>query len=378
MTDNTSVLIAGGGVAGLALRRALLGRGLPAEVAERDPQRSSGGLAIHLTGNAVAALGVLGLEDHIERMGRPVRRREYRDRTGRLLCELDEQEFWPVGSRPRLVRRADLVAALASEPVGPSSRTPDEVRLVQLVPNGVEVSFADGRVEEHGFLVGADGVHSTVRSQVLGDAAPRAALLSAAGWRTMTVNPGLDCFTAWNGPEGVVLLIPLSDTEAYFYASAVDGGPVGTDPGWLQRAFRGFPDPVREALDHIAADPAQLYHSPIEEIRIPVWSRGRAALIGDAAHAMAPVWAAGVGLALEDAIVLADVLADGDWDTAGARLEQRRRPRVDHVAKMTDRTSRGANTPAWLRRLIIPRAYRSTYTALRKPIEVTRGLEMSR
>jgi len=108
----------------------------------------------------------------------------------------------------------------------------------------------------------------------------------------------------------------------------------------------------------------------VEEVRLPSWHSGRSVVIGDAAHASAPVWAQGAALALEDALVLADILADGGWDTAGARYEARRRPRVEHVQKMTDRTSRSTRLPGWLRGLALPAAYRSTYGPLRRPVEL--------
>jgi 2-polyprenyl-6-methoxyphenol hydroxylase-like FAD-dependent oxidoreductase len=151
---------------------------------------------------------------------------------------------------------------------------------------------------------------------------------------------------------------------------SVQGGPVENDPSWLGRTFGDFAGPIPEVVDALMADPSRLYHSPVTEVRIPEWSKGRCVLIGDAAHATAPVWGAGAGLAMEDALVLADVLAEGDWDTAGARFEARRRARVGHIAKMTDLTSRGAGTPVWIRGLLLPRTYRATYLPMRRPLDL--------
>ena len=120
-------------------------------------------------------------------------------------------------------------------------------------------------------------------------------------------------------------------------------------------------------------DPGQLYYSPVEEVHCARWSRGRLALIGDAAHATGPVWAQGAALALEDAIVLADLLAErSDWSRVGAEFERLRRPRVAHVQAATDRMSRIAALPARLRDLVAPvlgpRAYRDAYRPLRTPV----------
>ena len=96
-------------------------------------------------------------------------------------------------------------------------------------------------------------------------------------------------------------------------------------------------------------------------------------LVGDAAHATAPVWAQGAALGLEDALVLAALLAErSEWSTVGAAYEALRRPRVAHVQAMTDRLSRTARQPGWARNLLLPvigpRSYRATYEPLRIPV----------
>ena len=100
------------------------------------------------------------------------------------------------------------------------------------------------------------------------------------------------------------------------------------------------------------------------------WRRGRVVMIGDAAHATGPVWAQGAAMALEDAIVLADLLARrDDWSTVGAEWEGRRRSRVSHVQAATDRMSRLAGLPKWFSHAVAPlagpRAYRAAYAPLR-------------
>ncbi|MFF5083709.1 FAD-dependent monooxygenase [Actinoplanes sp. NPDC000266] len=355
MTDD-AVLVAGGGIAGLALGHALRQREVPFELVERDPRAGDGGLAINLPGNAVAALHALGLRAGLEKIGRPTRRREYRSSTGRVLFAVDEDEFWGPDARPRCVRRSDLHALLGED----ISRTVEKVGPVELEASGARVG---GR--RYGFVVGADGVHSSVREQVFGTAGMRSAMLSRASWRFMAPNPGVGCFTVWSGAEGAFLLIPVDDTEVYVFASATGGGPVDPDPSWLRETFGAYPEKVRAVLD----SPGRLYHSPIEEVRIPTWHRDRCVLIGDAAHATAPVWAQGGALAMEDAIELADLLADGAWDSVGARYEERRRDRVTHVQAATDRFSKVAGLPIRLRNAMLPLmgpiSYKAAYGPLR-------------
>jgi len=237
--------------------------------------------------------------------------------------------------------------------------------------DGLDVTFDGGERRAYDFVVGADGVRSAVRASLFGASATRTSVLSAASWRFMAPNPGVSCWTVWSGAAGAFLLIPVDDTEVYGYASATRGGPVDADASWLRATFGDYPSPVRAVLDSVAKSPESLFHSPIEEIRLGSWTSGRRVLIGDAAHATAPVWAQGAALAAEDALVLAALLAEGDWDTVGARYEQRRRERVTHVQAATDRFSRAAGLPIWLRDRLLPRigprTYRETYGMLREP-----------
>ncbi|MEU4619725.1 FAD-dependent monooxygenase [Actinoplanes sp. NPDC023801] len=401
------VLVVGGGIAGLALARALGRRDIPATVAERGID-DGGGLAINLPGNAVAAFAALGLADGLAKLGRPTGRREYRSSRDRLLFSVDEDAFWGPEARPRCVRRSDLLALLA-DGLDATVRRPLPVTAVRPVTGGAEVEFGDDTGQRYGFVAGADGVRSVVRATALGsdiadrptrgDGFPsaggaarfpsaggaarfpsadrtarggagngtRLALLSAASWRFMAPNPGVDCWTLWTGPGGAFLLIPVDDHQVYGYASATTGGPVSADESWLRTNFRDYPAPVRAVLDSMT-DP---YHSPIEEVRTSTWSHGRCVIIGDAAHATAPVWAQGAALAVEDALVLAELLATTDWNDAGAHYERLRRDRVAHVQAATDRFSRAAALPSWLRHLILPaigaRTYRDTYDPLRHP-----------
>ena len=336
------VLIVGGGIAGFALARALHTRGIPYLVLDRLTGPPDAGLGLNLPGNAIVALGALGLGAEVARLGIPVRRREYRNARGRLLFAVDEEAFWAGLAPSRCVRRGDLLDVLRSGLPAGSVRWNAEVTAV--LDGAVELS--DGTTETGG----------------------RTSLLSAASWRFMAPNPGVDCWTVWSGAHGTVLLLPVDEGTVYGYASATRGGPVEADPSWL-RTFAGFPSPVPETL----AQPSGLYHSPVEEVRVGRWSDGRAVLIGDAAHATAPVWAQGAALAVEDALVLADLLASRpDWDDLGPEYERRRRPRVTHVQTMTDRLSRAAALPGWLRDTLVPvvgpRTYRETYGPLRTPV----------
>jgi 2-polyprenyl-6-methoxyphenol hydroxylase-like FAD-dependent oxidoreductase len=367
------VLVVGGGIAGFGLLRALSLRGVSCTLVERLPAPPGSGLGLNLPGNAVRALAALGLADEVVDRGRRIRRREYRNKAGRLLFAVDEEAFWGEVGPSVCLRRGDLLDVLrASTPeVTPRWHTP--LVLAELVDEGVQVQLESGSTETYDFVVGADGVHSAVRRVLLATDDSRRSLMTEASWRFTAPNPGVDCWTVWSGGQGTLLLIPVDEEHVYGYASTTRGGAAGDDPQWLGSTFAGFPEPVATTVAAALDDPGQLYYSPVEEVRCEHWSRGRLALIGDAAHATGPVWAQGAALALEDALVLADLLAERrDWSSVGAEFERLRRPRVAHVQAATDRMSRLAGLPGRLRDVVAPvlgpRAYRAAYGPLRTPV----------
>jgi len=252
------VLIVGAGIAGVALARVLHRHGIPAVVFDRMTGPPDAPLGVNLPGNGIQALGAAGVADGLSGLGVPVRRREYRSAKGRLLFAVDEDAFWGSAARSRCVRRGDLLDLLAAGLPAGTIRWDAPVTAIRQTTAGVELELADGTIEAGGFAVGADGVHSVVRTAVLGHDGLRTALLSAASWRFSAPDPGVDCWTVWSGAQGSFLLIPVDTGEVYGYASATRGGPVDPDPEWLRLTFGSFPAPVPD----VVASALALYHSP--------------------------------------------------------------------------------------------------------------------
>ena len=167
--------------------------------------------------------------------------------------------------------------------------------------------------------------------------------------------------------------IPLDKGEVYGWMT-VSGDDGETDLHAVEAAFSRFPRLVKQAAASVGRGEAKLYRSPIEEVRTAEWSQDRVLLIGDAAHATAPVWAEGGALAIEDAVVLSGLLSHEDeWTKVVRRFEEVRRPRVAHVQTMTDKLSRSAKLPTRLRNFLMPFVGPKSYAATYGPLKTFEG-----
>ena len=368
--EAATILVVGAGVAGRSAARALARHGLGCTVLERRGDPPGPGMGLNLPGNATRALAELGAADPVVARGVPVRRRAYHNGAGRLLFAVDDEEFWRGVGPPVCTRHGRLLEALALPAEGVAFEV-GTATTAESTPDGVEVELDGGDRRRFDFVIGADGVHSALRRAVAaGELRP--SLMTGSCWRFVVDNPGIDCWSAWSDRTATILLVPVERGRVYGYAASTRGGVTGADPAWLSRAFAGFPRPVPEAVDRVVAGEGELRHDEVAEVRVKRWHRGRLALIGDAAHATGPVWAQGAALAMEDALTLAEVLGrtpPRDWAGAGAEFERLRRSRVEHVQAATDRMSRLARLPGWVRDLsaplLGPRAYREAYGPLR-------------
>jgi 2-polyprenyl-6-methoxyphenol hydroxylase-like FAD-dependent oxidoreductase len=366
------VLVVGAGIAGFGLVRALSLRGVPCALVERLAAPKEAGMGLNLPANAVRALAELGLADDVVDRGMRIRRREYRNASGRLLFDVDEEAFWGSVGPSVCLRRGDLLDVLRAHVGDVAPRWGVAVTHAEPTDAAARVVLQSGSTETYDFVVGADGVHSSVRGAVTDGEGTRRSLMTQTSWRFIAPNPGVDCWTVWSGAHGTFLLIPVDQQHVYGYASATRGGATGEDAQWLAATFASFAEPVPSTVAAVLNDVTQLHYSPVEEVRCRHWSRGRLTLIGDAAHATGPIWAQGAALALEDSVLLADLLATShDWAGVGAEFERLRRPRVNHVQAATDKMSRIAALPSRLRDLVAPilgpKAYRSAYGPLRTP-----------
>ena len=201
------------------------------------------------------------------------------------------------------------------------------------------VRFSDGSNGAYDLVVGADGVHSTIRSLALGG--PAARDVGQASWRFVADGfPEIADWTVMLGRGRAFLTVALGEGSVYCYADVNSSEATDAGGAEVRELFADFADPVPRLLQR--ADDA--YFAPIEEVAPPAWTARRVVLIGDAAHASSPNMAQGAAMALEDALVLADLLATSqNIDAALTEYQRRRTDRITWVQEQTHRRDRTRN-----------------------------------
>jgi FAD-dependent urate hydroxylase len=360
VSPDLRVLVVGAGIGGLAVARALIDQGFTVDVVERELTWTHAGAGIYLPGNAVRALRALGLDTAVMERATPIPRQRICDHRGRLLSQIDLAPLWADVGVCLALHRADLHEVLLSFGDGVPARMGMPVHNLRQEGPAVKVEFGDGTTADFDLVIGADGIHSTVRDLTFGGPTVGTGAVRPVGqyaWRFVTrCPPEVDTWTVWLGREVTFLAVPIGRGRVYCYCDAggVDTRSVGDPAAELTTLLAGFADPVTAMVDTVGSGTA-VHTGPIEEVVLDGWSRGSVVLIGDAAHATSPNMAEGAAMALEDGLVLAECLASARLPQALTRFEARRRPRTRWVRDQTHRRDRTRSLPPLLRNLMLRR-----------------------
>lgn len=324
------VLVVGAGIGGLSASIALRRAGHEVTVIERDPQWSVYGVGIIQQSNVVRAMDQLGvLDDFLD-----------------AACGFDAIEIYlPSGQKVARVPAPSLVAGKPAN-VGIGRRALQkvlgdnakalgvEIRLGLTAADisddgaGVTVRFSDDSEERFDIVVGADGAYSLTRETILLDAA--APEFTGQGvWRYNLPRPAeLDALHVYNGPIGVGL-VPMSAEQMYLFATSPEpGNPHYPREGLaavMRQKLANTAPQIQELAQQITDDAGVVYR-PLEGLMVHgPWHKGRVVLLGDAVHATTPHLGQGAGMAIEDALVLAEELSVRDTPEAAFEAYHARR-----------------------------------------------------
>lgn len=361
----SNALLVGGGIAGLSAAIALGKAGVRCDVVELHPP--GGGAAIGITGRAADALGELGVHEACLAVSTAFQRdstvAQQMDAAGNLVSAAPPRPDWP-GSKLGI----GILRPLLLEKLGDEARHHGATIRIGLTVDAIDgggddgdgalVTFSDGSHAHYDLVIGADGIGSKVRALVFPEA-PKPAYSGQFSVRWMLPGAPVGGEAWYNGPAGRLGFYNLPQEQTYI--AAVLDIP---EQKWMEapevhalftKLLDSFTAPaVVELRRRLGAD-ADLVARPFEWLLVPApWYRGRVLLVGDAAHATTAHLGMGGGMALEDAVVLGQCVADAatlpqalaqfmarrfervrtvvETSLALSQLEQRDAPRTEAVA----------------------------------------------
>ena len=367
------VLIAGGGIGGLAAAVACARQGVSVQLLERATQLSEVGAGIQIGPNVTRILQAWGLGEALAQVAAFPKQLQARDaQTGQVLGTL------PLGDRAQAlygapyatIHRADLQGLLhrAVQSAGVDMRLGQTVQGFLDTADGLEVRTAEGASVQAKALIGADGVWSAVRQQLLDDAPAR--FTGHLAYRALVAQTDLpahlrsDQVTVWMGPRLHVVHYPVRSGQWLNLVAIVHGAKPEASQDWdqvghtqaLMQAMGAVGRDLHERLASVPAWRQWALHDRVPLNGSEQMAQGRVALLGDAAHPMRPYLAQGAGMAIEDAQVLAQCLGQGEGSVPArlqAYAEQRwaRNARVQARAIRNGRIFHATGPVAWGRNL---------------------------
>ncbi|MBF5088800.1 NAD(P)-binding protein [Novosphingobium sp. NBM11] len=346
MTKSPKILIAGGGIGGMAAALSLLRRGYDVEVYEQAPELGEVGAGVQISPNGARALDALGVFETLKAASCAPRRKEFRLwNTGRAwpMFDLGQMAIEKYGYPYLTVYRPDLLGTLVD---AVRAMAPQAIHLGAAVENvtnredGVALHLVGGKTVEGDILIGADGVKSTVRKCLFGD--DEANFTGMIAWRAVIPMERLPEHMrqmvgwTWIGPGGHMVNYPLRGGKLMNMIGTIERNDWQVESWYTQGSieecandFAGWHEDVQTL---IRSAPTVMKWAFMERTPRQKWSEGRSTLLGDACHATLPFLAQGAVMSIEDGVVLGRCL--DQYDDPKEALLRYEAARVDRTSRM--------------------------------------------
>jgi 2-polyprenyl-6-methoxyphenol hydroxylase-like FAD-dependent oxidoreductase len=351
-----TILISGAGIAGPALAYWLAAAGFEPTLVERAPALRSGGYVVDFWGLGYDIAEKMGILGELNRIGYHIRELRIVDERSRRVAGFGTSVFRELtGGRFVTLARSDLSRVLYERIKDKTEAIfGDEIIRLDEAPDHVEVEFGKNGMRRFDLVIGTDGLHSKVRSLVFGpqaqfetDLGYRVAAFEAHGYRPRDE----DIYVIYSEPGRMLGRVTLRDDRSLFLFVFVDDTnepaipELSAQKNILHRHFGGGQWECGKILAELDRT-NDLYFDRISQIKMPCWSKGRVALLGDAAFCVSLLAGQGSALAMTAAYVLAGELcqAAGRHDEAFAKYESLLRPYIGVKQKGAERFA-GAFAP---------------------------------
>jgi 2-polyprenyl-6-methoxyphenol hydroxylase-like FAD-dependent oxidoreductase len=354
MTDHGSILISGAGVAGPALAYWLHRYGWRTTVLERAPELRASGQNVDVRGAGRQVARLMGLEGEIARAGTGEVGTRFVDRRGRTVAEFPAGTGDSDGATAELeILRGELVRLLVEQTTGTTEYVyGDQITALDEDDDAVTVSFAQAPARRFDLVLIAEGMRSRTRRLLFGDTVRLRDLGQYTGYGTIPRTDGDDQWWRWCIADRgrAVMLRPdnLGTTRATLSFLAPPSEYEDLDAerqiAVLRAAFADAGWESGRILDAFAADSSDFYLQRTAQVYAESWSRGRVALVGDAAYCASPISGMGTSLSLTGAYVLAgEIGTRRDHREAFRSYEALLRPYVAKAQKLPPGAPRVAN-----------------------------------
>ncbi|SAL48869.1 FAD-dependent monooxygenase [Caballeronia concitans] len=357
------IAVIGAGLGGATAAALLERSGYDVVLYEQAHAFSRLGAGIHVGPNMMKVMRRIGCEDALNAMGSHPDYWYSRDgKSAEIMSQIPLGEFAVknYGASYLTVHRGDFHSLLTQACSPGVVRFGKKLTSVEDTGNEVRMTFADGSVETADIVIGADGVNSKIRDHLLGAEPPK-----YTGWvahravfpASLLNNKPYDaCVKWWSGDRHMMVYYVTEKHDEYYYVTGVPQKewPAGvpfmeSSREEMKEAFAGWHPDIQHLID---VSPSISKWPLLERDPLPLWSRGRMVLLGDACHPMKPHMAQGAAMAIEDAAMLTrclDEVGVSDYTNAFALYEANRATRASKVQLVSHNNTwlRTNEDPAW-------------------------------